>query len=105
MWQGPVTQAFGGRECVDAADVARASGPLIFVPPAREHVGSRVLGVYRPEHAADRREQVDAFYSAAREAGGRDNGPQGPRPQYSECYGAFVLDPDSHNIEAVHHGR
>jgi catechol 2,3-dioxygenase-like lactoylglutathione lyase family enzyme len=56
--------------------------------------------------AADRREQVDAFYAAAVEAGGRDNGRPGLRPKYSEgYYGAFVLDPDGHNIEAVHHGR
>jgi catechol 2,3-dioxygenase-like lactoylglutathione lyase family enzyme len=56
--------------------------------------------------AADRREQVDAFYEAAIAAGGHDNGPPGLRPEYSEdYYGAFVLDPDGHNIEAVHHGR
>jgi catechol 2,3-dioxygenase-like lactoylglutathione lyase family enzyme len=56
--------------------------------------------------AADRREQVDAFYAAAREAGGQDNGQPRLRPEYSEgYYGAFVLDPDGYNIEAVHHGR
>lgn len=56
--------------------------------------------------AADRREQVDAFHAAALAAGGRDNGPPGLRPEYSpDYYGAFVLDPDGHNIEAVHHGR
>jgi catechol 2,3-dioxygenase-like lactoylglutathione lyase family enzyme len=56
--------------------------------------------------AADRREQVDAFYEAALAAGGRDNGAPGLRPEYSpDYYGAFVLDPDGHNIEAVHHGR
>ena len=55
--------------------------------------------------AADSREQVDAFHAAALDAGGRDNGAPGPRPEYSEgYYGAFVLDPDGHNIEAVHHG-
>jgi catechol 2,3-dioxygenase-like lactoylglutathione lyase family enzyme len=55
--------------------------------------------------AADSREQVDAFHAAALAAGGRDNGAPGPRPEYSEgYYGAFVLDPDGHNIEAVHHG-
>jgi catechol 2,3-dioxygenase-like lactoylglutathione lyase family enzyme len=56
--------------------------------------------------AADRREQVDAFYAAAIAAGGRDNGPPGVRPEYSESYyGAFVLDPDGHNVEAVCHGE
>jgi len=41
---------------------------------------------------------------AAMAAGGNDNGPPGPRPHYHEnYYGAFVLDPDGHNIEAVCH--
>jgi catechol 2,3-dioxygenase-like lactoylglutathione lyase family enzyme len=53
---------------------------------------------------ADTREVVDAFYRAAIAAGGKDNGPPGPRPQYHQnYYGAFVLDPDGHNIEAVCH--
>jgi len=48
--------------------------------------------------------EVDAFYKAAIEAGGKDNGPPGPRPHYHEkYYGAFVLDPDGHNVEAVCH--
>jgi len=56
--------------------------------------------------AADRREQVDAFYAEALLAGGADNGPPGPRPEYSDgYYGAFVLDPDGHNVEAVCHGE
>jgi catechol 2,3-dioxygenase-like lactoylglutathione lyase family enzyme len=55
--------------------------------------------------AADRREQVDAFHAAALAAGGRDNGPPGLRPEYSDgYYSAFVLDPDGHNVEAVAHG-
>jgi hypothetical protein len=42
---------------------------------------------------------------AALAAGGRDNGGPGPRPEYAEgYYGAFVLDPDGHNVEAVFHG-
>lgn len=48
--------------------------------------------------------EVDAFYAAAIKAGGADNGAPGFRPHYSEgYYGAFVLDPDGHNIEAVCH--
>lgn len=47
---------------------------------------------------------VDAFHAAALGAGGRDNGAPGPRPHYHEhYYGAFVLDPDGHNIEVVCH--
>jgi len=53
---------------------------------------------------ADNRQQVDAFYQAALAAGGRDNGPPGLREQYHpNYYGAFVFDPDGHNIEAVCH--
>lgn len=53
---------------------------------------------------AGTRAEVDAFYRAALAAGGKDNGPPGPRPHYHEhYYGAFVLDPDGHNIEAVKH--
>ena len=54
--------------------------------------------------ATDSRAQVDAFHAAALAAGGRDNGAPGLRPHYHEhYYGAFVLDPDGHNIEAVCH--
>lgn len=54
--------------------------------------------------AAKTRAAVDAFYRAALAAGGRDNGAPGIRAQYSPTYyGAFVLDPDGHNIEAVCH--
>lgn len=52
----------------------------------------------------DSREKVDAFYAAAIAAGAKDNGKPGPRPHYHEnYYGAFVLDFDGHNIEAVCH--
>ncbi len=47
---------------------------------------------------------VDSFYKVAMEAGARDNGPPGIRENYHpNYYGAFVLDPDGHNIEAVCH--
>ncbi len=55
--------------------------------------------------AARSRAEVDAFHRAAMAAGARDFGAAGPRPIYhSNYYGAFVLDPDGHNIEAVFHG-
>ena len=63
----------------------------------------------KPSHlhlafTAETRQQVDAFYRAALAAGGKDNGPPGPRPQYhANYYAAFVIDPDGHNIEAVCH--
>jgi catechol 2,3-dioxygenase-like lactoylglutathione lyase family enzyme len=54
--------------------------------------------------AAENRASVDAFYRAALAAGGTDNGAPGLRPHYHpDFYGAFVLDPDGHNIEAVCH--
>lgn len=60
-----------------------------------------------PIHVAFRvacRAMVDAFYRAALGAGGVDNGAPGLRPHYHpNYYGAFVLDPDGHNIEAVCH--
>jgi catechol 2,3-dioxygenase-like lactoylglutathione lyase family enzyme len=53
---------------------------------------------------AESRAQVDAFYKAAIAAGGKDNGAPGLRPHYhANYYGAFVLDPDGHNVEAVCH--
>lgn len=53
---------------------------------------------------AESRAQVDAFYVAAMAAGGRDNGPPGIREHYHpNYYGAFVIDPDGNNVEAVCH--
>ena len=53
---------------------------------------------------ADSRAAVDAFYEAALAHGGRDNGAPGLRPHYhAHYYGAFVLDPDGNNVEAVCH--
>jgi catechol 2,3-dioxygenase-like lactoylglutathione lyase family enzyme len=61
----------------------------------------------KPVHIAIQakdRAAVDAFYKAALAAGGRDNGAPGLRAHYHpNYYGAFVLDPDGHNIEAVCH--
>jgi catechol 2,3-dioxygenase-like lactoylglutathione lyase family enzyme len=60
-----------------------------------------------PVHVAfssEDRAMVDLFYRAALAAGGRDNGAPGLRPHYhANYYGAFVLDPDGYNIEAVCH--
>lgn len=53
---------------------------------------------------AGARAEVDAFYAAAMAAGGKDNGPPGLRPHYHpNYYGAFVIGPDGHNVEAVCH--
>ena len=51
------------------------------------------------------REQVDGFWRAGTEAGYRDDGPPGRRPQYrTDYYGAFLLDPDGNSAEAVNYG-
>jgi catechol 2,3-dioxygenase-like lactoylglutathione lyase family enzyme len=58
------------------------------------------IGFYAPS-----REHVDAFWRTGVDAGYRDDGAPGPRPQYSnDYYGAFLLDPDGNSAEAVHHG-
>jgi len=63
----------------------------------------RVSGAHVAFAAADRA-TVDAFHTAALAAGGTDNGTPGPRPIYHPgYYGAFVLDPDGNNVEAVCH--
>jgi catechol 2,3-dioxygenase-like lactoylglutathione lyase family enzyme len=55
---------------------------------------------------AQDRETIDQFYRIALAAGGKDHGPPGLRPHYhANYYGAFVLDPDGHNIEAVCHRK
>ncbi len=101
---------------------ARALAPLGFVELNESKDGRQVAfgpedlddfmislayPVGAPVHvafAADSPGQVDAFYAAAIAAGGRENGAPGIRPEYSPgYYGAFVLDPDGNNVEAVHH--
>jgi catechol 2,3-dioxygenase-like lactoylglutathione lyase family enzyme len=53
---------------------------------------------------AENRQQVDAFYHAALDAGGNDNGAPGLRPHYhANYYAAFVIGPDGHNVEVVCH--
>ena len=78
-----------------------------FAGPDRERIwiGHREGASHGYAHIAilaKDRATVRKFYEAAMKAGGRDNGGAGPRPQYNPTYyGAFVLDPDGHNIEAV----
>ena len=53
---------------------------------------------------ADSHARVDQFWRTGTEAGYRDDGAPGPRPQYgSDYYGGFLLDPDGNSVEAVHH--
>jgi catechol 2,3-dioxygenase-like lactoylglutathione lyase family enzyme len=82
---------------------------LGFGPPpleffAVELTSESIHGVHVAFDAADRA-MVDAFHAGALAAGGRENGPPGLRPYGKHYYAAFVLDPDGHNIEAVHQAR
>lgn len=66
--------------------------------------GDRFGGRLHVAFLADNRAVVDKFYREAIAAGGKDNGAPGLRPHYHKnYYGAFVLDPDGNNIEAVCH--
>ena len=66
--------------------------------------GGNATGAIHFAFVAKTRAQVRAFHAAALEAGGRDNGGPGIRGHYHpNYYGAFVLDPDGHNLEAVCH--
>jgi catechol 2,3-dioxygenase-like lactoylglutathione lyase family enzyme len=75
-------------------------GPSSFQRPEQ-------LSPITPQHiafVAGSRAEVDAFYAAALAAGGKDFGAPGIRAHYHpKYYGAFVIDPDGHNIEAVFH--
>ncbi|MET3612863.1 catechol 2,3-dioxygenase-like lactoylglutathione lyase family enzyme [Rhizobium aquaticum] len=67
-------------------------------------IGGALQGRLHVAFVAPDRASVDAFYAAAMKAGATDNGPPGIRAHYHpNYYGAFVLDPDGHNIEAVCH--
>jgi catechol 2,3-dioxygenase-like lactoylglutathione lyase family enzyme len=79
-----------------------------FGPPGRPRFwignGDKRGGSVHVAFEAPTRAAVDAFYKSALAAGGRDNGAPGIRPHYhASYYGAFVFDPDGHNIEAVCH--
>ncbi|MDP9001555.1 MAG: VOC family protein [Myxococcota bacterium] len=77
------------------------TGPASFHKP--EH--TRLITPVHVAFAARNRAEVQAFHKAALAAGAADFGPPGLRPDYHpNYYGAFVLDPDGHDIEAVFHG-
>jgi catechol 2,3-dioxygenase-like lactoylglutathione lyase family enzyme len=71
-------------------------------------ISARAKKKVTPIHVAmrgDSKKAVKSFYEAALEAGGKDNGSPGFRPDYGDdYYAAFVLDPDGNNIEACYFG-
>ncbi len=73
--------------------------PSFFIEAYGEPVRGRLHIALRAENRA----QVDAFHTAALEAGGTDNGAPGLRWYHPDYYGAYVLDPDGNNLEAVCH--
>ncbi|HEX8612931.1 MAG TPA: VOC family protein [Telluria sp.] len=86
----------GGPAQGDPARGGPAGGDPARSDPAR--------GQMHVAFAAESREQVRQFYAAALEAGAKDNGAPGIRAHYHpDYYGAFVIGPDGHNIEAVCH--
>ena len=79
-----------------------------FGPPQRPHfwigTGESHGGSMHVAFTAATREDVNRFYETAIAAGARDNGPPGLRPHYhTNYYGAYVIDPDGNNVEAVCH--
>ena len=81
------------------AGFGAAGKPFFWIGTGTSHA----TGVHVAFTAASRAD-VDEFYHAALKAGGSDNGAPGLRPHYhANYYGAFVLDPDGNNIEAVCH--
>lgn len=77
----------------------------LFVSTASSQAAQgKLTGRHHLAFQAADRAMVDAFYKAALDAGGKDNGAPGERPYHPGYYAAFVLDPDGNNIEAVFHG-
>jgi len=78
----------------------------LFVSTASsEAAQGKLTGRHHIAFQAQDRAMVDAFYKAALAHGGEDNGGPGERHYHPGYYGAFVLDPDGNNIEAVYHGE
>jgi catechol 2,3-dioxygenase-like lactoylglutathione lyase family enzyme len=77
----------------------------LFISTAQSAAAQgQLTGRHHLAFQAKDRAMVDAFHQAALAHGGKDNGAPGERPYHPGYYGAFVLDPDGNNIEAVYHG-
>jgi len=79
--------------------MGQSNKPSLWLSETKEHPAHLHLAF-----TAQNRKQVDEFYKAALAAGGKDNGAPGLRPHYhANYYGAFVIGPDGHNVEAACH--
>ena len=86
-------------EVPDAVGLGRDHKPSLWLSASTVKCGPLHLAF-----TAETRSQVDDFFRRAIAAGGKDNGPPGLRPHYHpNYYGAFVIGPDGHNVEAVCH--
>lgn len=78
---------------------------LFISGPASDAAAGELTGRHHLAFQARDEGMVRGFHKTALENGGRDNGSPGERRKYHPgYYGAFVLDPDGNNIEAVFHG-
>lgn len=90
-------QEFPGRRMCAFGPEGR---PMFWIIEVKEAATPRHIAF-----SASSNQMVNEFHAAAIAAGGKDNGAPGPRPIYHDkYYGAFVIDPDGNNMEAVCHG-
>jgi catechol 2,3-dioxygenase-like lactoylglutathione lyase family enzyme len=93
--------AIGIEPTHDGADFVEWDDFALGAAEAERPVTRRLHMAFVARSRAD----VDAFWQAGVDAGYRDDGAPGPRPQYrDDYYGSFLLDPDGNSAEAVHHG-
>jgi catechol 2,3-dioxygenase-like lactoylglutathione lyase family enzyme len=88
--------SFGSEGALWAFDVG--DGSLFEI---KQSDGSQLASYLHIAFRTKSRPEVDAFYRAALDAGGVDNGAPGPRDYTPDYYACFVLDPDGYNIEAM----
>ncbi len=78
---------------------------LYVSTPGSPAAQGKLTGRHHLAFQAKDRAMVDRWYEAGLAAGGIDNGKPGERPYHPGYYGAFLLDPDGNNLEAVYHGE
>jgi catechol 2,3-dioxygenase-like lactoylglutathione lyase family enzyme len=91
-----IDQTHSGEHFAEWGDFSLSQADTVHLPTRRLHIG----------FVAPSRAHVDEFWRVGTEAGHRDDGVPGLRPEYSDdYYGAFLIDPDGNSAEAVHQGR